>query len=406
MARKSRKVLISVSMDTKGDEAKYMENCIKESGVDVLIMDTGIMGESPFPVSISREEVAQAAGKPLSFVQSIGHEGKALSIMLQGAIECTHKLLKKNKIHGIISIGGSMGTTIGTGIMRSLPFGMPKVMVSTMASKNTRPFVGTKDILMLHSVCDLSGLNRLTKKVLKNGALAIAGMVKGQAEIDVEDKSLVFISTLGTTEACAREIQSLLEKKGNEVIIFHTVGSGGEAMEEMMHTEKLKAVIDLSLHEIADNMFGGDYDAGPNRAAVALELGIPTILIPGNIDFLVTGPIKFAEKHFPNRKYHMHNTAITCIRVEHEEMKILANHISGICNNTKGLLDIIIPDRGFSGFDRPGGPLYDPEGPVLFIETLKKHLNPEIPVHIMPYHINDKEFAWEIVRVYENRLQV
>ena len=403
MARKLRTVLILVSMDTKGNEAKYMEKCIKDSGLDVLIMDTGIMGVSPFPVSINREEVAQAAGKSISFVQSVGHEGKALAIMLQGAIKCTNELLEEKKIHGILGIGGSMGTTMGTGVMRSLPFGLPKVMVSTMASKNTRPFIGTKDIMMLHSVCDLSGLNRLTKRVLRNGALAIAGMVKGQTEVDIEAKPLIFISTLGTTEACARKVQSILEGKGKEVIIFHTVGSGGEAMEEMMSKEKIEAVIDLSLHEIADNLFGGDYDAGPNRGTVALQLGIPTIFIPGNIDFLVTGPLKFAEKHFPNRKYHMHNAAITCIRVEHEEIKILAKHISGICNNTKGLLDIMIPNKGFSGFDRPGGPLYDPEGPELFTETLKEHLNPDIPVHIMPYHINDPEFASEIVRVYENR---
>ncbi len=403
MVRKAPRVLILVTMDTKGNEAKYMEKYIKESGVDVLFMDAGILGTNNFPVFISREEVALAAGKSLAFVQSVGHEGKALEIMIQGATTCASELLKAKRIQGIISIGGSMGTTLGTGVMRSLPFGFPKVMVSNMASRNTRPFVGTKDILMLHSVCDLSGLNRMTKRVLRNGALAIAGMVKGKVKADVDIKPLIFLSTLGTTEAPARKIQSDLEEKGNEVIIFHTVGSGGEAMEEMIREEKIGAVIDLSLHEIADNLFGGDYDAGPNRGAIALQLGIPTILVPGNIDFLVSGPLKFAEKHFPNRRYHMHNSAITCIRTEQEEMRALAGHIAVMCNKRNGTLDIVIPMQGFSAFDRPGGPLRDPEAPAIFTEELKKGLNPDIPVHILPYHINDPEFASEIVRVYESR---
>jgi uncharacterized protein (UPF0261 family) len=404
MAHKLPSVLMLVSMDTKGNEAKFMEKYIKESGVNVLIMDTGIMGQSLFPVSITRDEVAEAAGKSLAYIQSIGHEGKALSVMIEGAKKHTLELLRENKVQGIIGIGGSMGTTMGTSVMRSVPFGIPKVMVSTMASKNTRPFVGTKDILMYHSVCDLSGLNHLTRKVLKNAAHAIAGMVKGKSKVEVESKPLIFISTLGTTEACAKKIQFLFEQKGKEVIIFHTVGSGGEAMEEMMHTEKVEALIDLSLHEIADNQFGGDYDAGPDRGLAAMELGIPAILIPGNIDFIVTGPIKFAEKHFPNRKFHMHNAAITCIRVEQEEIKTLAKHISGICNKRKGTVDIMIPSKGFSGFDRPDGPLYDPEAPGIFTETLKRYLDSGIPVHILPYHINEPEFALEILKVYENRI--
>lgn len=404
MEHKTPTVLILVTMDTKGNEAKYMEKYIKEAGVDVLLMDAGILGINNFPVFISREEVALAAGKTLGLVQSVGHEGKALEIMIQGAIKCTNELLKANRIQGVISIGGSMGTTLGTGVMRSLPFGFPKVMVSTMASKNTRPFVGTKDILMLHSVCDLSGLNRMTKKVLRNGALAIAGMAKGQGESDVAIKPLIFLSTLGTTEACARKIQSDLEEKGNEVIIFHTVGSGGEAMEEMIGEEKIRAVVDLSLHEITDNLFGGDYDAGPYRGSVALLSGVPTILVPGNIDFLVSGPLKFAEKHFPNRKYHIHNSAITALRTEQEEMRALARHIAGMCNKRSGPLDIVIPMLGFSAFDRPGGPLYDPEAPAIFTEELKKGLNPEIPVHVLPHHINDPEFASEIVRICESRV--
>ena len=301
-------------MDTKGNEVLYLGSWLKEFGIPFLTLDAGIMGESPFPVTISREEVALAGGMSLSEVRSMGHEGKALAVMVTGAIQWAKDLYQKGKIRGILGLGGSMGTTLGTGVMRAFPIGFPKVMISTMASRNTRAFVGTKDILMLHSVCDLAGINRITNKVLRNGALAIAGMARGPLVSPLPSKPLVALSTLGTTEACAQKVRQYLESKGKEVVVFHTVGSGGEAMEEMIHEEEVEAVIDLSLHELVDHFFGGDYDAGPSRGSAALKKGVPTILVPGNIDFLVTGPLPTAERRFPGRIYHVHNAAITTIR--------------------------------------------------------------------------------------------
>ena len=188
-------VLLLATMDTKGQEALYVEACLKNQGIRVLSMDAGIRGKSPRPVTVSREEVAEAAGKTLTEIQAIRHEGKALEAMTSGAVSCAQILHREGKIHGIIGLGGSMGTTLGTAVMRSFPVGFPKVMVSTMASRNTRPFVGTKDIMMLYSVCDLSGLNRITRKVLRNGALAMAGMVKGRGIQNSEEKPLLIMST-------------------------------------------------------------------------------------------------------------------------------------------------------------------------------------------------------------------
>jgi uncharacterized protein (UPF0261 family) len=391
-------VLLVATMDTKGSEALYLKSCLEEEKVSVLILDAGIMNESPFPVVITREEVARKAGMTLKEVRELGHEGEALSIMTVGAIGCALDLYRDGRIGGIIGLGGSMGTTLGTGVMRAFPVGFPKVMISTMASRNTRPFVGTKDIMMLHSVCDLSGINRITSRILRNGALALAGMVNGAVPATSPTAPLVALSTLGTTEACAVSIRRALEERGSEVVIFHTVGSGGEAMEEMVKGGEVDSMVDLSLHELSDHLFGGDYDAGPERGKTALQKGLPTVMAPGNTDFLVTGPLHEAELRFSGRKYHVHNEAITVVRTQRHEMKALAEVLAGICNGSKGPLAFLIPKHGFSAFDREGGPLHDPEAPGIFDRAFRKALQRDILLETLPYHINDPEFAEAIIQ--------
>ena len=393
--------LLVATLDTKGQEALFLAACLKQQHIIVRILDAGIKGKSPVAAEIPREEIAMAGGKALTEVQNIGHEGKALQIMTEGAIKCAQKLHRQGKIHGIIGLGGSMGTTLGTGVMRALPIGFPKLMISTMASRDTRPFVGSHDILMLHSVCDLAGINRITRLVLHNGALAMAGMLKGPGNKQSDVKPLVVLSNLGTTEACSSSVRQRLEEKGNEVIIFHAVGSGGAAMEEIIRQMKVDAVVDLSLNEIGDHLFGGEYDAGPGRGTAALEKGIPTIMVPGNMDFLGGGSFHLAQKRFPDRKYHRHNEAITAVRTEHHEVKKMAAILAQRCNTASGPLVILIPQGGFSAFDRPGGPFYDPEAPRIFAQIFKKKLKEEIPLHILPYHINDPEFAQAVIQAFD-----
>ncbi len=326
--------------------------------------------------------------------------------MTAGAVKCALELYNQGKIQGVIGLGGSMGTTLGTAVMRNLAIGVPKVMISTMASRDTRAFVGTKDIIMLHSVCDLTGLNRITKKVLRNGALAMAGMLRPTAgREDSIDKPLVFISTLGTTEACVQNLRQTLEEKGNEVIIFHTVGAGGKAMEEMIAQEKVSALVDLSLHEMADHHFGGDYDAGPGRGTTALKQGIPSILIPGNIDFLVTGPLEVAGRRFPDRPYHVHNAAITVVRTEQNEIETLAKIIGELCNQAQEPWRILVPMKGFSAFDHQNGPLHDPAAPLLFVKMLEKTIDNKANLKTLPYHINDPEFAHAIIKAVQKLIQ-
>ena len=394
-------VLLVVTMDTKSNEALYLEACFKEAHIPVLVLDGGIKGESPVPVNINREKVARAGGKALIDVQGMGHEGRALEVMIKGAIRCAQDLYRHGDIQGIISLGGSMGTTLGTAVMRSFPVGFPKVMISTMASRNTHDFVGTKDILMLHSVCDISGLNRITNKVLHNGAMAMAGMMQYPLKSTPLEKPLIFISTLGTTETCVQKVRHHLEKDAKEVVVFHTVGAGGKAMEEMVIEEDVSAVLDLSLHEITDHIFGGDYDAGPGRGSTALQKGIPTILVPGNMDFLVTGPLNNAKQRFPNRSYHSHNAAITAVRATRDEMETLAKKMAKLCNEARGPCAVFVPMGGFSAFDSKEGPLYDPIAPELFAAALKKTLTTESSLHLLPYHINDPGFAGALIEALE-----
>jgi uncharacterized protein (UPF0261 family) len=398
-------VLIVSTMDTKADEACFLKKCLEGEDLSVKILDAGIKGDSPFPVDISRHSVANAAGSNLGAVQHLGHEGKALNVMISGAIKYAEDLYEKGDIQGVIGIGGSMGTSLGTAVMRIFPVGFPKVMISTMASRNTRPFVGTKDIMMLHSVCDLSGLNRITGKVLREGALALAGMVKGSKISPLEDLPLVVLSTLGTTEACALMLRKAFGEKGREVLTFHTVGSGGEAMDEIVREENVELVVDLSLHELIDNFFGGDYDAGPDRGIAALEKGIPTVLVPGNTDFLVTGPLSLAKERFAGRLMHAHNSAITAVGTNQREMETLAKHISEMCRKAKGPVEVLVPMGGFSAFDSTGGPLEDPDVRRKFAKVLRLSLPGAIPYIESGHHINDPEFAMEIMDCANRMMQ-
>jgi uncharacterized protein (UPF0261 family) len=396
--------LLVATMDTKGREAQFIAECLGNRGLRVVILDAGIRGESPIPVDVSRQQVAAAGGMSIEDVRGIGHEGKALAVMCAGAVEKAMSLREADQFQGVIGLGGSMGTTLGTAVMRSLPVGIPKVMISTMASRDTRAFVGTKDILMLHSVCDLVGLNRVTRRILMNGAMALAGMLQGNRLQPAEpEKPLIFLSTLGTSEACAQILRSDLEAGGNEVVVFHTVGSGGKSMEEMLTDQPVAGLIDLSLHEMADHMFGGDYDAGPDRATVALRKGIPVVLVPGNIDFLVTGPLEKAREQFPGRPYHVHNTAITVVRTSPEEMGQLADRMLDICALARGPVAISIPTGGFSAFGSENGPLRDPDSDKAFYQRLLARLPRHVRVDHLPYDVNHPEFAklvcWRFLKI-------
>jgi uncharacterized protein (UPF0261 family) len=394
-------VAILATLDTKGNEVAFLKERLLEAGVKVLLIDGGIMGARTIPVDIPAGTVARKAGSSLTALRGLGHEGKAMGTMIQGAVKIVQELQRQGAIQGLIGLGGSMGTTLGTGAMRSLPFGFPKLMVSTMASRDTRPFVGSKDILMYHSVADLVGLNRMTRQVLSRAAGAIAGMVRfASADGKSVAAPLLAVSTLGTTEACFRHFRGDLEKAGWELAVFHTVGAGGQALEELVAEGAPQAVIELSLHELVDHLFKGSYDAGPHRLEGALTKGLPTILVPGNVDFIVTGPPETLPSRYKNRPIHVHNAAICVVRTSAPEMRRLAGVVADKLRLAAGPVALLLPSKGFSVFDSPGKPFFDLAIDRVFIEAIKKMVPKGVLVKEVSAHVNDPLFAEAVLQAF------
>ncbi len=391
--RTGPKVLLIASMDTKQEPANFLRNTIENQGVEVILLDPGIRGEPEDRIDITRHQVAEAAGTDLQAVRDIGHEGEALACMTRGTTKLSRKLYDAGRIQGIVSLGGSMGSTLATAAMRELPIGFPKVMISTIASGFTRPFVGSSDIMMLHSIADVAGLNGILRKVLHSGGTAIAGMALGGAAPVSEDKPLVLISNLGITERACTFVRERLEAQGFEVIVFHANGTGGPNMEEVIHKGGVAAVLELALIEILDYLGGGLFDCGPDRGRAAVETGTPTVVATGCIDVYGAGPLEDAKKRFSGRRYHQHNAAITAVRTTEADLKQLAEHLGKIYNEASGPLRFFVPLGGFSSHDSTEGHLHEPGLPPIFARDLREAIADRIPVDALPHHINDEAFA-------------
>jgi uncharacterized protein (UPF0261 family) len=272
-------------------------------------------------------------------------------------------------------------------------------MISTMASGMVRPFVGTKDVVMFPSVCDVAGLNTITQCVFQNGARALAGMAYGYGPsmTKASGKPLVALSSLGTTEKCSGAVRKSLEQMGFEVMVFHTQGIGGVAMDEVVRDRDVSIVVNLSLIEVSDFLVNGLFSGGPDRCKSSLEKGIPTVFVPGNIDFMVAGPIDDAVARWPGRRYHIHNPELTAVRAQAEEFTRVADHMAGLIKEAKGPVIFLVPLLGFSAHDSDEGHLYDPSLPPVFAQHLEKVMPPGVPVTMLPHHINDEPFAKRIV---------
>ncbi|EFK05455.1 PEP-utilizing enzyme, mobile domain protein [delta proteobacterium NaphS2] len=386
-------VLLVATMDTKLEEAFYVDACLRKGGVTPIIMDGGIRSESPAGVAVTRSDVIRASGKTLNDIMNCSSEGAAMDAMVNGATRCALDMYSKGEIDGIIALGGTMGTTLGTGVMRAFPLGFPKVMITTLGSQDTRNFVGSRDILMLNSVSDLAGLNRITERVLHNGANAILAMSKVRYIDNQLSKPLAFLTTMGPLEASAAALRRRLGKLGFEVVTFHSIGTGGEAMEKMISEESVDVVVDLSLHELTSRHFGGAFDAGPNRCKAAIRAGIPTVLVPGSMDFLASGPLDQTKKSFPGRKYHKHNAHFSAVGTTPDELRKAAEILAERCNEGTGPIAMLVPMKGFSEFGREGHHLFDPAGPPAFAEAFRKAIKRDIHFECLPYHINDDAFV-------------
>ncbi|KRB78783.1 MULTISPECIES: Tm-1-like ATP-binding domain-containing protein [unclassified Sphingomonas] len=391
------KVLLVVTQDTKQLESRFLRECLENGGCEVIHLDPSVRANLG-GAEIGPDEIAGAAGTTMADVRAIGHEGKIQEVMIAGATKLALDLHARVGLSGVLSIGGSMGTTFGTAIMRAFPYGVPKLMISTLASGFTAPFVGLKDIAMLNAVCDVSGINSITREVYRNGAFGLAGMARAYAPAAADTRPLVLVSALGTTEGAARGVREGLEAIGYEVMVFHTTGNGGMTMDALAAERDVAAVVDISLVEVNDFLNGGICSAGPERATAGLKRGIPTVMAPGNVDFyIMPSPMAVGERPFEGRRFHIHNAALTAVRTTEDDLKRLADHLAGILREARGPVRFLIPLDGFSSHDSPAGHIHAPELPPKFAGYCRKVMPANVELRTLDTHINDPAFGAAVV---------
>ena len=380
------------TMDTKGEEHGFVAQLITLRGHRPLVIDVGSLEPPTGQVDVSREEVAAAAGVSLAEIRTRRDRGEAIAAMVKAAPILVARLAQEKRIEGIISLGGTGGTAIGTAAMRALPVGFPKVMVSTVAGGNVAPYVGVKDIVMFPSIVDVSGLNRLSRQILTRAAGAICGMVEANVP-SAEDKPIVVASMFGNTTQCVELAKKVLEKKGYEVLIFHATGAGGRTMESLIADGIVAGVLDVTTTEWADELVGGILNAGPNRLEAAARHGVPAIITPGCLDMVNFGPPESVPEKFKHRNLYAHNPQITLMRTTPEECSQLGRILAEKVNLSVGPVTVLIPKRALSVISAAGKKFHDPAADQALFTAWKTNLRTDIPVIEMDCEINDPAFA-------------
>jgi uncharacterized protein (UPF0261 family) len=400
-------VVIVGTLDTKGDEVAFVRDVLRAEGLQTLVIDagSGLAWENREPFFIPEycaEAVFNAAGTSTSEVRLRRDRGEAVAAAARGVVVLVNELKAKGWVDGILGLGGSAGTVIATAAMRELPFGLPKVMVSTLASGQTRPFVGGSDIMMLYPVADLAGLNRLTRSALTNAAMALAGMVKARKEVpaEVQERPLIAATMFGVTTPCVDFARRQLERSGLEVVVFHATGVGGQSMEGLVRDGRVSGLLDLTTTELADELVGGILSAGPGRLEAAVRSRTPQVVSVGALDMVNFGPMETVPDRFAGRQFHVHNASVTLMRTTPEENATLGTWIARVLADSTSPAVVMIPLRGVSALDAPGGPFHDPDADRALFDTLTSGLEGHAAVRVesRDEHINDPSFAGAAAR--------
>ena len=391
-------------MDTKGVEHGFVADLIRQHGHGVVVIDVGTLGEPQCKPDIHRAEVAVAAGVDLAALVAKRDRGEAVAAMSRGAPVVLAKLAAERRIDGVISLGGGGGTAIATAAMRALPIGFPKVMVSTLASGNTAPYVGVKDIVMFPSIVDVAGLNRISREILTRAAGAVCGMVEAKPVVS-EAKPIIVASQFGNTTACIDHARKILEAAGYEVLVFHATGTGGRTMESLIEAGMVAGVLDVTTTEWADELVGGILSAGPTRLEAAARHGVPAVVSTGCLDMVNFGPPETVPAKFAGRKFYQHNPQVTLMRTTPEECAKLGRILAGKLNLSAGPVTVLLPLRGGSVIGAPGGPFHDANADAGLYSSLKSALRSDIPVAEMDCAINDPTFAEACAQVLLRQLE-
>lgn len=394
-----KQLVIIATLDTKGREADYARACAGALGVGVCLMDVGTTATQVTP-AVGRHEVAAAAGHDLDQLLAAKDRSLIMRAMAEGGAVLARRLLQEGRLDGVLGMGGGSGTGVIASIMRALPFGIPKVMVSTVASRDVREYVGTKDIVMFHSVADLLGLNDFMRRLLGQASRAACAMM-GNAEAPKQARPMIAVSAYGINSRCALHAEPLINERGYEMIGFHANGCGGMAMEEMIGEGLIAGVLDFTPHEIADEMFGGYCRGiGADRLETAGRMGVPLVFAPGGLDNAVFSPFYPMPPFLEGRRTHVHDIRY-CVRMETSEMEAFATIVAEKLNKSTGPVHVLIPLKGWSEADREDSALFDPAIDRVFVDRLKGLLKPTIPVEELDVHISDRAFAERAVEVLD-----
>ncbi len=399
----SPSVYAVATMDTKGQELAFVAERLRTAGVPAATVDVGTLAAPSVPPDIARTTVIERHPQE-SVRRALSHpvdRGQAISAMSQALEKFLLEEFEAGRVAGVIGIGGSGGTALVTPAMRALPIGLPKLMVSTVASGNTAPYVGCSDITLMYSVVDVAGLNSVSRRILANAAHAMAGMVKNSLEAEAERPALG-LTMFGVTTPCVTAVRQALEARGYDCLVFHATGAGGQAMEKLVEAGLIGGVLDITTTEVADYLVGGVFPCGADRFESILKARVPYVLSTGALDMVNFGAMTTVPEPFRNRKLHVHNAQVTLMRTTPEENRSFARWIASKLNRSVAPLVVLIPERGVSALDAPGQPFHDPEADAALFSELERLVEQTEgrQVRRLPHHINDPEFAQALVKAF------
>ena len=386
-------VLLFATLDTKGREADFVRGLLTSWGVPVTLVDVGSLGAPAVVADVPRERIFELARTSAGAVATNADRGEAVTKAAEGAARLVREAHARGEVAGVLGLGGSAGTTIGTAAMKALPLGVPKMMVSTLASGMVRQYVGDKDIFMLNAVVDIAGLNRVSRQVLSQAARAMFGVVtRPGPAVEPDDRPLVAATMFGVTTPCVERAREALERAGYEVLIFHATGTGGQAMESLIAEGVIAGVLDLTTTELADEHVGGFLSAGPDRLTAAGRAGIPQVVSTGALDMANFYAPESVPARFKDRVFYRHNANVTLMRTTAEENARIGADIARKLSGAKGPVSVLLPKRGVSAIDKAGAPFDDPAARRALHEAIRAGVR-GVEVSEPDLHINDPEFA-------------
>ncbi|MBC8770104.1 Tm-1-like ATP-binding domain-containing protein [Arenibacter sp. BSSL-BM3] len=396
--QKERSVIMVGCFDTKGEDFGYLYSCLAELGLNVITINTGIMGSTDFfPVNFEAKEVALSGGNTLTDLRENKDRGSAIEVMGNGAAAIVEDLFNKKKAHGIVGMGGGGGTFIALKAMQPLPFGFPKFCISTLATKDLSIHIGIKDITLMPSVVDVAGLNSISKVVMRQGAAAIVGMIKVSGSTDERQSKSIALSVFGNTTLCVDKCSELLRAKNYEVLAFHSVGVGGRTMEGLTIDGCIDAILDITTTELADELCGGICSAGPDRLTAAAKIGIPQIVVPGCLDMVNFGPLETVPEKYKDRQLFSWAPDVTLMRTNEQENRILGKTIAEKINKSMAPVIVLLPMGGLSKIGGPGEVFHNPAIDQELFGSLKSHANKNIKILEVNSNINTESFATQAV---------